>query len=65
MSREQSKRTILIAGMGTSPVVLTNAVWAFAHQREPVVPGREKKLVRGNDYNVSTLTEGVRHDNQR
>ena len=38
MSREQSKRTILIAGMGTSPVVLTNAVWAFAHQREPVVP---------------------------
>ena len=38
MSREQSKRTILIAGMGTSPAVLTNAVWALAHQRAPVVP---------------------------
>ena len=25
MSREQSKRTILIAGMGMSPAVLTNA----------------------------------------
>ena len=31
MSREQSKRTILVAGMGTSPAVLTNAVWALAH----------------------------------
>ena len=36
MNREQSKRTILIAGMDTSPAVLTNAVWALAHQREPV-----------------------------
>ena len=26
----ESKRTILIAGMGTSPGVLTNAVWALA-----------------------------------
>lgn len=32
------KRQVLIAGMGTSPVVLTNAVWALAHQRVPVVP---------------------------
>lgn len=32
------KRQILVAGMGTSPAVLTNAVWALAHQREPVVP---------------------------
>ena len=31
MSREQFKRTILIAGMGTSPGVLTETVWAFAH----------------------------------
>ena len=30
MSREQSKRTILIAGMGTSPAVLTETVWALA-----------------------------------
>ena len=31
MSREQSKRTILIAGMGTSPAVLTEMVWAREH----------------------------------
>ena len=30
-------RTILIAGMGTSPAVLTNVVWALAHQKKPVV----------------------------
>ncbi len=33
-----SKRKILIAGMGTSPAVLTNAVWALAHGEKPVVP---------------------------
>ena len=33
-----ANRTILIAGMGTSPAVLTNAVWALAHQKKPVVP---------------------------
>ena len=27
-----------IAGMGTSPAVLTNAVWSLAHQKKPVVP---------------------------
>ena len=27
------KRQILVAGMGTSPAVLTNAVWALAHQK--------------------------------
>ena len=33
-----SKRTILIAGMGTSPAVLTETVWALTHQETPVVP---------------------------
>ena len=33
-----ARRRILVAGMGTSPAVLTNAVWALAHQRVPVVP---------------------------
>jgi hypothetical protein len=28
------------AGMGTSPAVLTNTVWALAHQKKPVVPSR-------------------------
>ena len=30
-------RTILIAGMGTSPAVLTETVWAFAHQKNELV----------------------------
>ena len=33
-----AKRKILIAGMGTSPAVLTNVVWALAHGEKPVVP---------------------------
>ena len=45
MNREQSKRTILVAGMGTSPAVLTNAVWALAHQRMPVVPDEVVVLI--------------------
>ena len=32
-----ANRIILIAGMGTSPAVLTNVVWALAHQEKPVV----------------------------
>ena len=37
-SRVLRDRTILIAGMGTSPAVLTETVWALAHQEKPVVP---------------------------
>ena len=37
-SRVPRDRTILIAGMGTSPAVLTETVWALAHQKKPVVP---------------------------
>ncbi len=33
-----ARRRILVAGMGTSPVVLTETVWALAHQEQPVVP---------------------------
>ncbi len=33
-----AKRQILIAGVGTSPAVLTNAVWALAHHKKPIVP---------------------------
>ena len=32
------KRKILVVGMGTSPAVLTETVWALAHSNEPVVP---------------------------
>ena len=30
---KSANRTILIAGMGTSPAVLTETVWALAHQK--------------------------------
>ena len=33
-SRVPRDRTILVAGMGTSPAVLTETVWALAHQDE-------------------------------
>ena len=38
-----ARRKILVAGMGTSPAVLTNAVWALAHQKKPVVPDEVDK----------------------
>ena len=37
-ARVSRDRTILVAGMGTSPAVLTETVWALAHQEQPVVP---------------------------
>ena len=39
------KRTILIAGMGTSPAVLTETVWALCHQKKPMVPDEIVVLV--------------------
>ena len=36
--RTGNARVILVAGMGTSPAVLTETVWALAHQKKPVVP---------------------------
>lgn len=32
------KKIVLVVGMGTSPAVLTETVWALAHQSDPVVP---------------------------
>ena len=32
------KKTVLVVGMGTSPAVMTETVWALAHQSDPVVP---------------------------
>lgn len=32
------KRTVLIVGLGTSPAVLTETVWALAHSANPIVP---------------------------
>ena len=48
------KKTVLVVGMGTSPAVMTETVWALAHQREPVVPdeigvftAKNGKMLRG------------------
>ena len=38
MNGEQSKRTILVAGIWTSSAVLTKTVCALAYQRVLVVP---------------------------
>lgn len=32
------KKIVLVVGMGTSPAVMTETVWALAHQSDPVVP---------------------------
>ena len=42
------KRQILVAGMGTSPAVLTNAVWALAHQKKPILPDEVVVLITKN-----------------
>ncbi|MDF7801840.1 CRISPR-associated ring nuclease Csm6 [Pontiellaceae bacterium B1224] len=31
-------KTVLVAGVGLSPAVLTNTIWALAHENPPVVP---------------------------
>ena len=42
------KHAILVAGMGTSPTVLTNAVWALAYGETPVVPDGVVALITKN-----------------
>ena len=49
-----NKRTILVAGIGTTPAVLTETVWALAHQEHLVVPDeigvfttKNGKMLRG------------------
>ena len=42
------RRSILLASIGTSPGVLTNAVWALAHQSAPVVPDEIVVLMTKN-----------------
>jgi len=43
-----AKRKILIAGMGTSPAVLSNVVWALAHGDKSVVPDEIVVLITKN-----------------
>ena len=53
-----AKRRILIAGMGTSPAVLTHAVWALAHQKKPVVHNT-RTLVQFAVSSLGTLPKGM------
>ncbi len=39
------KKIVLVSGMGTSPSVLTETVWALCHQKRPVVPDEIVVLV--------------------
>ena len=50
------KKIVLVVGMGTSPAVMTETVWALAHQSEPVVPDeigvfttKNGKMLRGDE----------------
>jgi CRISPR-associated protein (TIGR02584 family) len=38
------KKILLVLGMRTSPAVMTETVWALAHQEEPVVPDEIEAL---------------------
>lgn len=59
---DKTKRTILVAGMGTSPAVLTNAVWALAHQKTPVVPDEIVVIMTKNgkaELKKTLLSDGI------
>lgn len=56
------RRTILIAGMGTSPAVLTETVWALAHQKKAILPDEIVALVTrsGRERLCAELLSGER-----
>ena len=50
--RAKSIRTILITGMGTVLVAMTETVWALAHQEQPVVPDEIEGITTKSDKNA-------------
>ena len=56
------KRTVLIAGMETSPAVLTETVWALCHQKQPMGAKRGNPVAfpmgRINVFNCNLGEEG-------
>ena len=54
-----NKRTILVVGIGTTPAVLTETVWALAHQLEPVVPDQIEVITTGY-YGVGLLEDELK-----
>ena len=59
--KAEARRTILIAGMGTSPAILTETVWALAHQKPAVVPDEIVVLTTrsGKDVLRSAVMSGT------
>ena len=70
------KRIVLVAGMGTSPAVLTETVWALAHQKPSVVPdeivvlttrpGKDKlchEILDGRPNVWGRMCESLRNEN--
>ena len=57
----REKRTILVVGMGTSPAVLTETVWALAHQEQPVVPDEIEVITTSSGKSVlqQAILEGA------
>ena len=54
---QRQNRTVLVVGMGASPAVLAETVWALAHSKEPVVP--DKIEVITTKSGKAKLTEAV------
>ena len=70
------KRVVLVAGMGTSPAVLTETVWALAHQSPAIIPdeivvlvtksGKEKlyrEILEGSPCVWDRMRESLRLEN--
>jgi len=55
-------RTVLVLGMGTSPAVLTETVWALAHQEQPVVPDEIEGLSTSSMRILDRTASGWLHD---
>ena len=55
------KKIVLVVGMGTSPVVLTETVWALAHQEQPVVPDEIEVITTSSGKSAirQAILEGV------
>ena len=53
----RQRRTVLVVGMGTSPAVLTETVWALAHSKEPVVPDEIEAITTASGK--AALTKAV------
>ena len=51
------KKIVLVVGMGTSPAVMTETVWALTHQREPVVPDQIEVITTASGK--AALTKAV------